>query len=160
MVQLKGQCIISELKSSSKEAVLRELAGVVHDQCTLIDLDTLCQVLTEREQLGSTGVGSGVAIPHGKVPGLKKLLLCFGRSRSGVSFDAVDNRPVHLFVMILSPPGIAGEYLQILARVSRLLKDPTVRNRLLQATDTETILELFNRTESHQQKGASGQVKG
>ena len=160
MVQLEGQCIIPELKSSSKEAVLRELAGVVHDKCTLIDLDTLCQVLTEREQLGSTGVGNGVAIPHGKVPGLKKLLLCFGLSGSGVSFDSVDNRPVHLFVMILSPPGIAGEYLQTLARVSKLLKDPTVRNKLLQATDTETILELFNRPESHQQKGASGQVKG
>ncbi len=146
MVQLEEQCIILELESTGKEAVLHELAGAVHEKCTLIDLDTLCQVLTEREQLGSTGVGNGVAIPHGKVPGLKKLLLCFGRSSSGISFDAVDNQPVHLFVMILSPLGMAKEYLQTLARVSKLLKDATTRNRFLQAADTETILELFNRS--------------
>ncbi len=144
MVQLEGECIIPELESSGKEAVLRELAETVHHKCTLIDIDTLYTVLTEREQLGSTGVGNGVAIPHGKVSGLEKLLLCLGRSRTGISFDAVDNRPVHLFVMILSPPGMAEEYLQTLARVSKLLKDDNIRNKFLQAADVETILELFN----------------
>jgi PTS system nitrogen regulatory IIA component len=112
----------------------------------LIHFDTLYRVLTEREQLGSTGVGNGVAIPHAKVTGLEKLLLCLGRSRAGISFDAVDNRPVHLFVMILSPPGMAGEYLHTLARVSKLLKNADIRNKLLLATDTETIQELFNRS--------------
>jgi len=146
MVQLEGQCIIPKLESTGKEGVLRELSRAVHDKCPLTDLDTLYQVLTEREQLGSTGVGNGVAIPHGKVAGLEKLLLCFGRSSSGISFDAVDNQPVYLFIMILSPPGMAGECLQTLARVSKLLKDATVRNRLLQAADAETILELFNRS--------------
>ena len=145
MLQLEEQCIIFELESTGKEAVLRELAGTVHDKCPSIDLDTMTQILAEREQLGSTGVGNGVAIPHGKVPGLKKLLLCFGRSSRGINFDAVDNRPVQLFVMILAPPDMAEEYLQTLAWVSRLLKDTTVGNRLLQATDAETILELFNR---------------
>jgi PTS system nitrogen regulatory IIA component len=146
MVQLEEQCIILELESTGKEAVLRELAGAVHDKCPSLDLDTMTQVLAAREQLGSTGVGNGVAIPHGKLPGLKELLLCFGRSSRGISFDAVDNRPVHLLVMILAPPDMAGEYLQTLARVSRLLKDATVGNRLLQAADAETILELFNRS--------------
>ena len=145
MVQLEEQCIILELESNSKEAVLHELAGAAHDECPLIDLDTMYQILTEREQLGSTGVGNGVAIPHGKVPGLEKMLLCFGRSGPGISFEAADNRPVHLFVMILSPPGMAEEYLQTLAHVSRLLKDATTRNNLLQAAAAETILELFNR---------------
>ena len=145
MLQLEKQCIILELESTGKEAVLRELAGAVHDKCPSIDLDTMTQILAEREQLGSTGVGNGVAIPHGKVPGLEKLLLCFGRSSRGINFDAVDNRPVQLLVMILAPPDMAGEYLQTLARVSRLLKDSTTRNKLLQAPDTESILELFNR---------------
>ena len=144
MVQLEEQCIILELESTGKEAVLRELAETVHDKCTLIDLDTLYQVLAEREQLGSTGVGNGVAIPHGKVRGLKKILLCFGRSSSGVSFDAVDNQPVHLFVMILSPSGMDKEYLQTLARVSKLLKDAATRKKLKQSVGTEPILKLFN----------------
>ena len=146
MVQLEEQCIIFELESTGKETVLRELAGAVQDKCPSIDPDIMTQVLAEREQLGSTGVGNGVAIPHGKVPGLEKLVLCFARSSHGINFDAVDHRPVHLLVMILAPPDMAEKYLQTLARVSRLLKDTTVRNKLLQARDTETILELFNRT--------------
>ena len=146
MVQLEEQCIIFELESNGKEAVLRELAGSVHDKCPSIDLDTMTRVLAEREQLGSTGVGNGVAIPHGKVPDLEELLLCFARSSHGISFDAVDNRPVQLFVMILAPPDTAEDYLQTLARVSRLLRDTTTRNKLLLATDTEIILELFNRS--------------
>jgi PTS system nitrogen regulatory IIA component len=146
MVQLEGQCIISELKAGGKEEVLMELAGAAHEKYTLVNVDSLYRVLTDREQLGSTGVGSGVAIPHGKVPGLKKMLLCFGRSRSGISFDAVDNQPVHLFVMLLSPPSMAGEYLQTLARVSKLLKNANIRSKLLQATDNATILKLFNET--------------
>ena len=144
MVQLEKQCIILELESTSREAVLHELAGAVHDKCPSIDLDIMTQVLAEREQLGSTGVGNGIAIPHGKVPGLEKLLLCFGRSSRGISFDAADNRPVHFLVMILAPPDMAEEYLQTLAQVSRLLKDTITRSKLLQATDAETILELFN----------------
>ena len=146
MVQLEEQCIILELESTGKEAVLRELAGAVHDKCPSIDPDTMTQVLAEREQLGSTGVGNGVALPHGKVPGLEILLLCFGRSSRGISFDAVDNRPVHLFVMILAPPDMAEEYLQTLARMRRLLKDDATKNKLLLTTDTETILGLFNRS--------------
>lgn len=144
MVQLEEQCILLELVSTDKEAVLRELAETVHDKYTLIDQDTLYQVLAEREQLGSTGVGNGVAIPHGKVSGLKKLLLCFGRSSSGISFDAVDNQPVHLFVMILSPTGMDNEYLQTLARVSKLLKDPATRHKLKHSDGKEPILKLFN----------------
>jgi len=144
MIHLERKCIIPELESNGKEAVLRELAAAVHHKCTLIDIDTLYKVLTEREQLGSTGVGNGVAIPHGKVIGLEKLLLCLGRSKAGISFDAVDNRPVHIFVMILSPPGMAGEYLQTLARVSKLLKHADTRDKLLLAPDTETMQELFN----------------
>ena len=146
MVPLEEQCIILELESTDKDGVLRELAGAVQDKCPSIDMDTMTQILAEREQIGSTGVGNGVAIPHGKVPGLEKLLLCFGRSSRGINFDAVDNRPVQLLVMILAPPDMAGEYLQTLARVSRLLKDTTTRNKLLQTTDTEIILELFNQS--------------
>ena len=79
-----------------------------------------------------------------KVPGLEKIILCFGRSTRGISFDAVDNRPVHLFVQILSPMGMANEYLHTLARISRILKNEQNRRLLMQATSKEEILELFN----------------
>jgi PTS system nitrogen regulatory IIA component len=144
MVPLREQCVILELEAKNKEGVLLELASVVHEKCPKISLDIINRVLSEREQLGSTGVGNGVAIPHGKIPGLDKLLLCFGRSSAGVGFDAVDNRPVNLFVMILSPVDLAADYLQTLARVSRLLKDSTIRNRLVQEKEAKGIVELFN----------------
>ncbi|NOQ45368.1 MAG: PTS sugar transporter subunit IIA, partial [Desulfobulbaceae bacterium] len=103
MLQLDEQCIILEMEADSKEEALQELAEAIHHRCDAIDIQTLVNVLKDREQVGSTGVGNGVAIPHGKIQGLEKLLLCFGRSRNGVSFDAIDNRPVYLFILILSP---------------------------------------------------------
>ncbi len=145
MVQLKKQCIILELEATDKAGVLHELAGAVHANHPLIDQDTMTRVLAERELLGSTGVGNGIAIPHGKVPKLDKLLLCLARSTAGISFDAVDNRLVHLIVMIVSPPSLAGEYLQALARTSKVLKETDFRNQILAATDAETIAQLFNR---------------
>ena len=144
MLELGDQCIILEMESASKAEALRELAAAVHSTCAHVNSHTLVQVLQEREQVGSTGVGNGVAIPHAKVPGLEKMILCFGRSTRGISFDAVDNRPVHLFVQILSPMGMANEYLHTLARISRILKDEQNRRLLMQATSKEEILELFN----------------
>ncbi len=143
MVQLNEQCIILELEATDKEGVLRELAGAVHAQHPLIDQETMTHILAERELLGSTGVGNGIAIPHGKVPKLDKLLLCLGRSTAGINFDATDNQPVHIFMMILSPPATAGEYLQTLARTSKVLKDTTLRNRILSASDTGSIAQIF-----------------
>jgi len=147
MLELGDQCIILEMESASKADALQELAAAVDSSCDAVDQQTLVQVLQEREQVGSTGVGNGVAIPHAKVPGLDRMILCFGRSSNGISFDAVDNRPVHLFVQILSPMGMAREYLQTLAHVSRLLKEEQNRRLLMQATSKEEILALFNETE-------------
>ncbi len=144
MLQLKEECIIMDMQATSKEEALRELAAAVHAHCTRVDPEEMVAVLREREQVGSTGVGNGVAIPHGKIPGLNKLLLCFGRSRGGISFDAIDQRPVHLFVQILSPAGMADEYLQALARIARLLKVESNRARLLRAETTAEIMDLFN----------------
>jgi PTS system nitrogen regulatory IIA component len=144
MIQLKEQCILLELKSINKEELLAELAGTVQKKYPAIDSETIKQVLMEREQLGSTGVGNGVAIPHGKLPGLEQCLLCFGRSMRGIGFEAKDNRPVHLFVMILSPVDMAEEYLQTLGKVSRLLNNESNRNKFIQAASKKTIQQLFN----------------
>ncbi len=146
MIQLEEQNIILELEGTGKESVLRELAEKAHDSFPAIPAESIYQVLKEREHLGSTGVGNGVAIPHGKLPGLDTLLLCCARSKNGIGFEAKDNRPVHLFVMILSPIHDSDQYLQTLARVSKLLKDDVIRNKFLQATSSKTIFQLFNRT--------------
>ncbi len=143
MLTIDESCISLQLTATDKEGVLRELAALVSHRCGRVEQGQLDRILREREQVGSTGVGNGVAIPHGKVPGLEEMLLGFGRSRKGVFFDAVDKRPVHLFVLILAPVNLADEYLQTLARVSRLLKDSATRNRLLQATDSRRVQEIF-----------------
>ncbi len=148
MIQFETQGIILDMKASSKNDALKELIEAVHPQCSDIDPTVLLTVLMEREQVGSTGVGHGIAIPHGKVPGLNEFLLCFGRSTKGIGFEAIDNRPVHLFVLILSPTGMSNEYLQTLARISRLLKDQFNRNLLFQAKTTKDILALFNTPET------------
>jgi PTS system nitrogen regulatory IIA component len=145
MIQLKEQCILLELESDNKESLLDEMAEAIQVQHPSVNTNSIKQVLMEREQLGSTGVGNGVAIPHGKLPGLEQCLLCFGRSIQGIGFDAKDNKPVHLFVMILSPVDMAEEYLQTLAKVSRLLNNESNRSKFLQATSKKTVQQLFNR---------------
>jgi len=144
MLELGDQCIILEMESTSKAEALQELAAAVHAACAGVNQRTLVQVLQEREQVGSTGVGHGVAIPHAKVPGLDRMILCFGRSRRGISFDAADNRPVHLFVQILSPMGMANEYLQTLAQVSQILKEEQNRRLLMQAANKKEIQSIFS----------------
>ncbi|MCF6188557.1 MAG: PTS sugar transporter subunit IIA [Desulfobulbaceae bacterium] len=147
MLQLKEQSIILEMKAGGKEDALQELAAAVHASCTEIDPETVFSAVQERELVGSTGVGNGVAIPHAKMSGLDRLVLSFGRSRKGVNFEAIDNRPVHLFVQILSPTGMAYEYLQTLARISRLLKVEANRRSLLEAVTKQEILDIFNAPE-------------
>ncbi len=144
MIELTEEGIILELKARTKEELLYEMAIVAQQQFPHVQVKTVCQALLEREQIGSTGIGGGIAIPHGKLPGLPNLLLCFGRSVRGIPFEAKDKLPVHLFVMILSPVDMAGKYLQTLGKISRLLKDETVRGKLLQAASTEAVQQLFN----------------
>lgn len=143
MPQLQRDAIILDMKAATKEAALRELAGVAATLCGRFTEETLYNVLLERETVGSTGVGNGVAIPHGKIDGLDEILLCFGRSRTGINFDAIDNRPAHLFVLMLSPANKAGEYLQTLAAVSRILKQQDKRQQLLDSTSRDDISALF-----------------
>lgn len=144
MPRLQRDAIILDMKAATKEAALRELAGVAATLCGRFTEETLYNVLVERETVGSTGVGNGVAIPHGKIDGLDEILLCFGRSKAGINFDAIDNRPAHLFVLMLSPANKAGEYLQTLAAVSRILKQPEKRQQLLDSITREDIATLFN----------------
>ena len=136
---LKKDCIITDLTSRSKKDVIHELVDAVTKVDERIDPDSLVEILLEREKLGSTGIGDGVAIPHGKFPNIDTLRASFGRSRQGIDFDALDGKPSHLFFLLVAPDNSAGAHLKALARISRLFKDNSFRENL-QIADTEQQL--------------------
>ena len=146
MIQLNAEDIVLDLDANNKEGVLKELTEVLHHHCPHLELEVLQRVVQDRELIGSTGVGNGVAIPHGKVDGLDHILICFGRSQGGVNYDAIDNQPVTLFVLILSPKGETDDYLKTLAHISRLFKKPENRRALRLADNKEKVLQVFTET--------------
>jgi PTS system nitrogen regulatory IIA component len=141
--QLVEDRIVPALAAGSKREALQELAGAASAGIPELRREKVLQVLLERENLGSTGIGEGIAIPHGKLKELGGIVICFGRSRAGIPFDAVDSKPVHLFFVLLAPESAAREYLHTLAQLSRFLKNPSVRARLLQAESQEELRAIF-----------------
>lgn len=147
MIPLEEENIVLDLKARNKDGVLKELAMVLHKQCPQVNIENLYQVLRERELLESTGVGNGVAIPHGKLKKLDRILIGFGRNQNGIAFDSADNQPVHLLVMLLSPVQVIDEYLKTLAVVSRLLRQPETRKILRTTASREEIVTLFKKAD-------------
>jgi PTS system nitrogen regulatory IIA component len=135
--------IIQDLRSTSKKGVLEELSSVLVSTGKLPDRDRAVEVLLEREKLGSTGIGDGIAIPHGKMKEIKELVTSFGRSTKGVNFESIDNKPTYLFFLLVAPENSAGIHLKALARISRLLKDPSFRNRLMEARDRGDLFRII-----------------
>lgn len=131
--------IIAELKGKSKKQILEELVKHLALNAEKIDSDELLKVLIEREKLGSTGIGNGIAIPHGKLNGLDKIVLVFGRSSAGIDFDSIDGKHVNLIFLLVAPSNSAGVHLKALARLSRLLKDNNFRQELLNASDNQGL---------------------
>jgi PTS system nitrogen regulatory IIA component len=136
--------IVSRLTSSDKAGVLRELVRVLAQAEKEVDEQRMLEILLERESLGSTGIGEGVAIPHGKSKDVKKLLASFGRSLPGIDFQSMDGKPAHLFFLLVAPENSAGIHLKALARISRLMKDQIFRKRLMEANSSEEIYSLFS----------------
>ena len=139
---LDKEAILVDLKSDDKKGVLEELvtpaariAGVNHEE--------VMRVLLDREQLGSTGIGGGIGIPHGKLKGLKSLVLGFGLSRKGVDFESIDGKPTHIFFLLVTPENSTGLHLKLLARISRILKNDLFKERLLEAADRDEILSII-----------------
>lgn len=139
---LSEKLIIPNLVSRHKKEALRELCELVAADNEL-DPKPLLEVLLERERLGSTGIGDGIAIPHGKDENIPKLLVAFGRSMEGVDFDSMDNRPAHLFFVILAPGDSTETHLKVLAKISRLLKDESFQREVYQAASAEDIYKLI-----------------
>ena len=139
-------CVVDNLSATSKKQLLQEMADVA-TQCGAINgsLSTgeIVSAVMERERLGSTGVGGGVALPHARLSGLDKVRAVFARLEKPISYEAVDDRPVDLVVLLLAPKEASGDHLKALAKVSRLLRKQDMRNRLRTAPDAESLYHLL-----------------
>ena len=140
---LSPSAVVAELTARSKADVLEELCRALAKAHPELKADRLLDVLREREKLGSTGIGEGVAIPHGKLAGLPQLVASFGVSRPGVDFDAIDGKATHLFFALVAPENSAGVHLKALARISRLFKNNRFRQAILDARSSEEIYRLI-----------------
>jgi PTS system nitrogen regulatory IIA component len=139
---LKQEAIIGDLKATNKKGVLEELVVPV-SAIAGIEPDTLVKVLLERERLGSTGIGNGIGIPHGKLKELEDMVIGFGLSRKGVEFESIDGDPTHIFFVLMTPENSTGLHLKLLARISRILKNEPFRDRLMKAADSEEIYHII-----------------
>ncbi|MGD9733170.1 MAG: PTS sugar transporter subunit IIA [Desulfamplus sp.] len=140
---LDKNSIISNLNAKDKKGVLEELAEAITIKAGTQTKD-IVRVLLEREQLGSTGIGGGIAIPHGKLAGINSIIVGLGVSREGVEFDSLDNRPVHIFFILITPANSTGIHLSVLAQISRLLKQSHFKDTLLKAESVEEIEQIIN----------------
>lgn len=131
--------IIPELRAKDKKGVLSELAEAITRHHPGIDKAALVKVLVEREHLGSTGIGDGVAIPHGKLNAVTSPLVSFGRSKKGLDFDSMDGQPAYLFFLLLAPENSSGVHLQVLTRIAKMLKKSSFRKELMQAKTKEDL---------------------
>jgi PTS system nitrogen regulatory IIA component len=137
---LVNGALIADLGVSAKREVLAEMASALAKVEPQIEADRLLEVLLEREALQSTGIGEGVAIPHGKMPGLDRLVATFARSSEGVDFESIDGQLTHHFFLLVVPEHSGGQYLKALARISRFFRDAAFRQQLTRAGGVEEII--------------------
>lgn len=135
--------IIPELQSTDKKGVIRELVELLWREKKIKNVEETVNAVMKREKLGSTGVGQGVAVPHGRTDVVNELIGAFGISKKGIEFEALDGEPVYLVFLILSPIDSAGQFLRALAKVSRMFKDKFFRQALREAKTTEEILKII-----------------
>lgn len=141
---LQEERVIPELQGTDKRSVLKELSGLLVEPCQVASAEELLQVLLDREKLGSTGIGEGIAIPHGRLKKLKNFLVSFGRSMKGVDFDSIDRKPSQLFFLVMAPENSAVDNLKLLGRIVTLLKDPSFKRRLMGAPSQKELFQIIS----------------
>jgi PTS system nitrogen regulatory IIA component len=140
---VREDLIIPDLVASDKSGVIAELAGRLSEREPKLPCNRLVEVLMHREQLASTAIGEGVAIPHGKLDKADQLLACVGRSPQGVDFQSMDGAPTHIFFVLIAPENSTGVHLKALARISRLFKSNDFRTRLMSAQGSQAIYRVI-----------------
>ena len=147
---LKPELICTDLTSATKLEVLTELGALLAKAGDGPDAAEISKALLERERLATTGVGEGVAIPHAKLGNLKENRIAVGTSRTGVDFDAIDGSRVKIFFALIAPLASSGDHLRVLAQISRLLKDPDIRKKLIDAPDADAFISFIVEEEGKQ----------
>ena len=147
---LSPERVLAKIESSSKKEALEEIAQFICETELGASLTAkqLFNAIMDREELGSTGIGDGVAIPHAKIDGLENLCASFVRSTEGVQYDSIDSQPVRLIFVLLVPENSAGLHLKALARISRVLKDREFRDELIAAGTSRELYDLFIRQDN------------
>jgi len=140
---LRDDLIIEEIEAVDKRGVINEFSRLLKISGRIEDADECIHVLLERESLGSTGIGDGVAIPHAKLHLFPEMVIAFGRSSAGIDFQALDAKPVHLFFLLVTPDDRPGEHLKVLSRISRILKNPVLREKLRKASNRHELKRLI-----------------
>ncbi len=140
---LVRDAVILDIEATEKAGVLEELSRALSQAEGSLDAVRLCQVLEEREALQSTGIGDGVAIPHGKIAGLPRLMASFARSKPGVDFESIDGQPTQLFFLLVVPEHSGGQHLKALARISRFFRDAAFRKTLLEAGSLDDVFRAI-----------------
>ena len=140
---LKEEWIIPDLQETDKPSVLMALAKPLVEPCGAASPEALVRVLLDREKLESTGIGEGIAVPHGRLKNVKTFFIAFGRSLKGVDFDSIDRKPSHLFFLVLAPENSAVNNLKLLGRIVTLLKDPSFKKRLMASRSQRELFETI-----------------
>lgn len=136
--------IVFDLKASSKEAVIEELVDLINVSNMVSEKDMLLKDIKDREELVTTGIGYGVAFPHAKTKSVKGIVIAFGRSNEGIDFEAIDHKPVNLFFIIAAPEDAIGAHLNVMSRLSYLMKSEENRQTLMTVTSPGEVLELID----------------
>jgi PTS system nitrogen regulatory IIA component len=140
---LEESSIVADLEASTKTEALELLVNAMAVSIPALDTQEMLRVLLEREELGSTGIGDGIAIPHGKSQELTTIVSGFGLSKQGIDFDSLDGKPAHLFFLLVAPENSVGTHLKMLARISRMLKNVEFRQQLLEANSQHEIYQII-----------------
>jgi PTS system fructose-specific IIC component len=144
---LKPEAIMMEIKAKEKIAAINELVAHMVENNMVSDGDEFIKALAKRENLESTGIGDGIAIPHARTNAVRDLVLAFAQSPEGIDFASIDGKPSHIIVLIASPESQKSEYIVALAKLSRLLRKPSVREMLRSAKDREEVMNIIRRNE-------------
>ena len=140
---LKIGYLNENMLAKTKAEALEELVNTLIKGGLKLDCAKVIEVLQQREKLGSTGIGEGLAIPHGKISSLAEIVVAFGRSKKGVDFDSLDGKPVHIFFLLLAPENSVGQHLKALARISKMLKTANFRQKLIETESKSDLYKLI-----------------
>lgn len=146
---LSTKSVIVGLQGETKDEIIEELVNALEIDETITDRDKVLQAVLEREKIMSTGIGDGIAIPHGKSDAVVRLAAALGTQKRGVDFEALDGEPAYVFFLLVSPANVSGPHIKALARISRLLKNDDFKKKLIRAASADEIMSIIESEEQN-----------